>query len=602
MTALSNGNYVVGSPGWQNGAAVVGAATWSKGDGSTVGAVSTSNSLVGSINGDDVSSGGVTALSNGNYVVISPFWQSGLGAVTWSNGNSGLTFDGVGTLNAVNSYIGPGTGPLHLVLGLPTGGSFLAGFSGNNLNNLGGIVTEVQLDPNAETFGTGATQTVSLSPGFLTGTLNSGTAVVLQASNDITLNSPVVVDNPTGNGGNLTLQAGRSILLNASITTDNGNLTLIANDTTADGVLDSQRDTGNAVLTMAAGTSINAGTGTVTISLLNGSGKTNTANGVISLAAITAGSISINNSGISTGSDVDLGSLTTTGQTTTGNLSIQSAGAISQTGILTIAGTTSLVASDNITLNNNSNAFAGIVSLSAPASDVSLVSSGNLTLSVPRALSSLTVASGGALASSGSLSVIGASSFTGTSITLTNAANRFQGLVSLSSTSTIALTDASALSVGDLTLAGAATFNAPNIAFTGNLNVGSQSLTLTSTTAAHLNGTTTLATGGTVTDSTGLVVGSGASLSGSGSLQAGTGSSGVFVQPGATVSPGPEPHGTDHHRRSDPLAGVCPGVKDSERQRVFAADRQRRDQPEQCFPPAHQFVHADDSRQLRDPE
>src|SRR5260370_6846288 len=101
---------------------------------------------------------------------------------------------------------------------------------------------------------------------MLTRTLNSGGAVILQASNDITINSAITVS-AGGSGGALTLQAGRSILINANITTDNGALTLIANDTLADGVADAQRDPGNAFITMAGGTVLDTGTGPLDIEL-----------------------------------------------------------------------------------------------------------------------------------------------------------------------------------------------------------------------------------------------------------------------------------------------------------------------------------------------
>ncbi len=83
----------------------------------------------------------------------------------------------------------------------------------------------------------------------MTGTLDTGAAVTLQASNDITISNAITADNPSGNGGDLTLQAGRSLLINANITTDNGNLTLTANDTVANGVVDADRDSGSAVIT-----------------------------------------------------------------------------------------------------------------------------------------------------------------------------------------------------------------------------------------------------------------------------------------------------------------------------------------------------------------
>ena len=64
MTALSNGNYVVRSPYWDNGAATdAGAVTWGNGTSGVTGVVSAANSLVGSTAGDRVGYDGVTALS-----------------------------------------------------------------------------------------------------------------------------------------------------------------------------------------------------------------------------------------------------------------------------------------------------------------------------------------------------------------------------------------------------------------------------------------------------------------------------------------------------------------------------------------------------------
>src|SRR5262249_54305238 len=140
--------------------------------------------------------------------------------------------------------------------------SFLAGFA----NEGGGRVTVGLTDPNQFTYARGQDQTVTLTPEFLTRTLNTATAVVLQPTNDLTVNAPIVVQ-AGGNGGALTLQAGRSLLLNAGIATDNGALTLIANDTLASGVVDSQRDPGQAVISMAAGTALNTGTGALTVEL-----------------------------------------------------------------------------------------------------------------------------------------------------------------------------------------------------------------------------------------------------------------------------------------------------------------------------------------------
>ncbi len=105
VTALTNGNFVVSSPNWQSNNVAVGAATWCSGTGDSVMAVSADNSLVGVTSGDQIGGDGVTALVNGNYVVSSPFWQDAgnqVGAVTWGNGLVGTA----GQVSAANSLIG----------------------------------------------------------------------------------------------------------------------------------------------------------------------------------------------------------------------------------------------------------------------------------------------------------------------------------------------------------------------------------------------------------------------------------------------------------------------------------------------------------------
>ncbi len=55
FTALSNGNYLINSRYWDNsGTADAGAVTWGNGMGGTTGPVSEANSLVGSTPGDQV--------------------------------------------------------------------------------------------------------------------------------------------------------------------------------------------------------------------------------------------------------------------------------------------------------------------------------------------------------------------------------------------------------------------------------------------------------------------------------------------------------------------------------------------------------------------
>jgi len=107
VTALSNGHYVVRSPYWSNGNVTrAGAVTWANGATGISGPVSVDNSLVGTATDDFVGNGGATALSNGHYVVSSHRWANGAaifaGAVTWGNGTTGTT----GSVSVDNSLVG----------------------------------------------------------------------------------------------------------------------------------------------------------------------------------------------------------------------------------------------------------------------------------------------------------------------------------------------------------------------------------------------------------------------------------------------------------------------------------------------------------------
>ncbi|WP_035604436.1 hypothetical protein [Haloferula sp. BvORR071] len=107
ITVLTNGNYVVNSPEWDNGSNEnAGAATWGDGDTGVKGAVAASNSLVGNKPGDYVGNPGAIALTNGNYVVGSVYWTFSGGAATWGDGSSGVK----GVVSLSNSFTGTLTG------------------------------------------------------------------------------------------------------------------------------------------------------------------------------------------------------------------------------------------------------------------------------------------------------------------------------------------------------------------------------------------------------------------------------------------------------------------------------------------------------------
>jgi len=90
-----------------NGAAVdVGAVTFALGLNGISGAVSAGNSLIGTIANDQVGISGVAALSNGNYMVRSQTWDNGAvanaGATTFALGTVGI----IGIVSPTNSMVG----------------------------------------------------------------------------------------------------------------------------------------------------------------------------------------------------------------------------------------------------------------------------------------------------------------------------------------------------------------------------------------------------------------------------------------------------------------------------------------------------------------
>ncbi len=141
--ALTNGNYVVSSLGWtnDNGFFATGAVTWCNGSTGCSGTVTDANSLIGAHANDQV--GNVTALTNGNYVVSSLFWDNGnvidAGSATFCNGASGC----IGTVSPLNSLVGTkaGEGVGQTIYTLPNGNYVAQSISWDNGGAQAGAVT-----------------------------------------------------------------------------------------------------------------------------------------------------------------------------------------------------------------------------------------------------------------------------------------------------------------------------------------------------------------------------------------------------------------------------------------------------------------------------
>ena len=271
VTALANGNYVVSSSRFPNGVIVeAGATTWGNGTTGISGTVSAANSLVGTQNFERASL--LMALTDGNYLA-----RSGpAGAITWVNGSTGKTIDGLNVNTRQNSIV-----PL-TDFSPPWSRNFSA--SSHEHVFLFNVITNAQdrpsdsrritvglPDANLLSFDRGGSTTLNVTPDLFAMSLNAGNAVVSQAKARISVTAPIVIDNPTGNGGALTLQSQGVLNLIANITTDNGNLTLLGT-----------------TITTSIGTTITTGTGTLNLPtgslVLNG---TITVNGGLSLSGVS---------------------------------------------------------------------------------------------------------------------------------------------------------------------------------------------------------------------------------------------------------------------------------------------------------------------------
>ena len=269
-------------------------------------------------------------------------------------------------------------------------------------------------------------------------------------------------------------------------------------------------------ITQLTGTTITTGTGLIAITGVNDSSITlanagNAFNGTVTLAPSVGAGNRLLNVSLSDTTAFDLQALTLSG-----NLSITSGGAVTDSGDLEIVGTTTISAvGQNITLDR-ANQFTGAVSLTG--ADVAVRDISGLILGTTTATGTLAAtATTGNITQSGAISVTGASTFTaatGADITLGNSANTFTGAVTFASAGTlsdITLADTTAYQIQDglnisgnlaLTAAGitqgVGAVNAITIGGTATLNGGTGAIVLTN--SGNSYGGTVTVTGGASAD------------------------------------------------------------------------------------------------------
>ena len=195
-------------------------------------------------------------------------------------------------------------------------------------------------------FGNNLGATTIITPASINGQLAN---VVLQANNDITVTNAIAMTNA---GVGITMQAGRSIAVNANVSTTNGNISLTANDSAATAA-DRLAGVGN--ITMGAGTTLNAGSGNISLTIGNSAVAPFSPGGITAQAlTTTAGTISLQSTTASTVSgNVALG---------TGSLSLNNAGALAISGVISGTGGLTKNGAGTLTLSG-ANTYTGATAI-----------------------------------------------------------------------------------------------------------------------------------------------------------------------------------------------------------------------------------------------
>ena len=286
----------------------------------------------------------------------------------------------------------------------------------------GGVFT-----PGADDSTIGATTIANTLDGGTDVEINTGVAG--SQAGDIKVSAAIATT--LGTAATLSLKAAGAISIGASISAAVGKTLNLILDAISGGI------TQTAALVITGTTSIYAGTNNVTLNHAS-----NDFTGAVSV-------VSANNVLLRDTNAIDLGT-----STVGGTLGVTANGAITESGSLTVTGTTTLAAgaANNILLNNGNNDFIGAVVVTN-GKDVTLQDKNALKLGTSTVSGGLIVNSNGAITQTGgsSVTVTGDTSLTTgatNDITLGSSNNDFGGAVSVTSSNNVTLRDKNSLDLG----------------------------------------------------------------------------------------------------------------------------------------------------------
>jgi filamentous hemagglutinin family protein len=497
------------------------------------------------------------------------------GGFTLTNGNNAVAVNGaIATTNtAVSITSGTGATSFGASGAITSGGGNVTFVSTNAAKVLGNIdTTGGTLAGNLLITGAGAVSqgagtslkvkgTTTIAAGAANDVLlnqagNDFTGAVITSGKNITLTdaNALVLGTTTANaGGALTLAAGGSVTQTGVVTAPSLTATLTGAASALNLGTQTNKVTQLDAITAPGGFTLTNGNNAVAINGAIATTDTNVsiASGSAATTFGAAGSISSGGGNVALTSTVAkvLGSINTTGGAGTGNLTIGTAGAVSQLAgtSLAIKGATTIAAgaANSITLNNAGNDFTGAVSVTSGL-NVSLIDANALVLGTSTIAGMLGVNTSGAITQNGALIVGGATTLAAgaaNDITLATTTNNFAS-VAVTSGNNVSLRDTNALTLGGSAVSG-------NLAVTTNgglIQSGAIAVAGTTTvTAGAANSITLNNAGNDFTGAVSVVSGLNVSLADANALVLGTSTvagtlgvntSGAITQSGALAVTG----------------------------------------------------------------